>query len=182
MKSLVESIFGDNVKSSIKINGVEISESDWNKCCEYYQKRRKKYFGKKSTVVLGDLEYKYKIVYNKDDGLIAINAEESDNTDWGQDIYILSPETIYMNHKVGEIVDGKKYVFSLDDVDDANDFDICFNWYPHGGGTWYSLYGCHNLSGKTKASNANCIINGYIPQTISDKAKSIIEYYIKTLY
>ena len=177
MKSLVESIFGDNIKSAIKINGVEIYEPDWKKCEEYYQKRRKKYFGDRDKVYLGDLNSEYNIVYNEKDCIVAINSDP--DSEWGQDIYILCPETIYMNHEAGEIGDGRLYVFSLDDVDDANDFDICFNWCPKAAGKWYWLCGCHSSGGRKKVKDAMGIIQGYMPETISDKANNVIKKYMK---
>lgn len=181
MKHLVnyinESIFGDNVKSAIKINGVTIYEPYWRLCEQYYQRRRKKYFGDKSIVSLGDLENEYTVVYNEDDCLIAVNNEQ--DSEWGQDIYILCPETIYMNHEAGEIGDGRQYVFSLYDTDDANDFDIAFNWCPNSAGKWSWLCGCHSSGDRKKVKDAMGVIQGYVPETISKKAKDIINKYIK---
>jgi len=184
MKHLVnyinESIFGDNVKSAIKINGVEIYEPDWKLCEEYFKKRRDKYFqrfGNRDKVNLGDLEYKYDIVYNESDCIIAVNNDP--DSEFGQDIYILSPETIYMNHEAGEIGDGRQYVFSLKDIDDANDFDICFNWCPKSARKWSWLCGCHSEARRKEVNDALGVIRGYVPETISKKAKDIINKYIK---
>lgn len=171
-----ESVFDNNIKSAIKINGVTIYEPDWKKCEEYYQKRRKKYFGDKSIINLGDLEYEYKIVYSGDDCLIAVDNEK--DSEWGRDIYILSPETVYMNHETGEIGDGKQYVFSLNDIDDANDFDIGFNWYPDSS-NWAWLCGCHSSGGRKAVADNLGITQGYMPETISTKAKNVIKKYMK---
>lgn len=180
MKSLVESIFGDNVKSAIKINGVAIYEPDWKLCEEYYQKRRDKYFqrfGDRDKVYLGDLENEYDIVYNEKDCIVAVNSDP--DSEWGQDIYILSPETIYMNHETGEIGDGRQYVFSLNDIDEANDFDICFNWVPKSAGKWIWLCGCHSSGDRKRVKDAMGVIQGYMPMTISKKATDIIKKYMK---
>ena len=177
MKTLAESIFGDNVKSDIKINGVTIYEPDWKKCEEYYQKRRKKHFWNKSTVALGDLDNEYTVVYSGDDCLVAVNNDP--DSEWGQDIYILSPETIYMNHETGEIGDGHQYVFSLTNIDDANDFDICFNWCPNSAGKWSWLCGCHSSASRKEVEDAMGVARGYMPQTISKKATDIIKKWMK---
>ena len=175
-KYINESVFDNNIKSAIMINGVTIYEPDWKKCEEYYQKRRKKYFGNKSIINLGDLEYEYEIVYNEDDCLIAINIEK-DNA-WDKDIYVLSPETIYMNHEAGEIGDGRQYVFSLDNIDDANDFDICFNCFVDHKSKWAWLSGCYSNSGRKAVEDELGVTRGYIPETISKKAKDVIKKYM----
>ena len=184
MKNIVEyineGIFGDNVKSAIKINGVTIYEPEWKLCEEYYQKRRDKYFqrfGDRNKVYLGDLENEYDIVYNEKDCIVAVNSDP--DSEWGQDIYILSPETIYMNHETGEIGDGRQYVFSLNDIDDANDFDICFNWCPKIAGKWIWLCGCHGSGDRKRVKDAMGVIQGYMPETISKKATDIIKKYMK---
>ena len=185
MKSLSEfineGVFNDNIKSDIKIHGVTINGSDWKKCEEYYQKRRDKYFqrfGNRDKVYLGDLNTEYNIVYNEKDCIVALNSDP--DSEWGQDIYILCPETIYMNHKAGEIGDGRLYVFSLDDVDDANDFDICFNWCPNASGKWYWLCGCHSSGGRKEVQDSFGVTQGYMPETISSKAQYVIKKCMKS--
>jgi len=180
MKSLVESIFGDNIKSAIKINGVEIYEPYWKLCEQYYQRRREKYFqrfGDRDKVNLGDLDTEYNIVYNESDCIVAVNNDP--DSEWGQDIYILCPESIYMNHETGEIGEGRQYVFSLYDTDDANDFDICFNWVPKSVGKWSWLCGCHSSGDRKKVKDAMGVIQGYMPETISAKAKNVIKKWMK---
>lgn len=168
-----EGIFGDNVKSAIKINGVEIYEPEWKLCEEYYQKRRKKYFHT-DKVLLGDMEDEYEVVYNGDDCIIAVSTEEFDQESGC--VYILSPETIYMCHEAAEICDGRHYVFSLTNVNEANDFDICFGWDPQIG--WLSI--CPGRNSEQKLKEVGFVnTRGYIPETISSKAQNIIKKYMK---
>lgn len=158
MKSLYESLFDkDLIKKSVSIHGVDIYMPDWESATKYYQKRREKYFGNKKQVVLGDLEAEFEVIYNEDDCVIAVNYEN--------DVYILSPETIYMNHTIAEQVNGRNYVWSLNNINEANDFDICFGWNGdiH---RWATI-------GDSRDHY------GYIPETISSKAKSIIKKYIR---
>ena len=174
MKSLVESIFGDNVKSAIKINGVEIYEPDWKLCEEYFKKRRKKYFGTKATVELGDLYADYNIVYNEDDCVVAIGTDPDDF-----DVYVLCPETIYMCHEASEL-HGRTYAFSLTNIDEANDFDISFNWYQDSRRGWSWIGGSYSGRWVEKMEEAGFeSLVGYIPGTISKKAQDIIKKYTK---
>lgn len=179
MKHLVnyinESVFGDNVKSAIKINGVDIYEPEWKLCEEYYQKRRKKYFGNKSTIILGDLETEHTVLYNGDDCVVCKNIEEQDYNE----IYILCPETVYMNHQTSEICDGSQYAFSIINMDDANDYDISFVYYSDTD-NWGWLAGCHSNSRRKIAMDELGINKGYLPETISKKAKDIIKKYMKS--
>lgn len=178
MKHLVnyinESIFGDNVKSAIKINGVTIYEPDWKLCEEYYQKRRRKYFGNKSIVSLGDMMYKYTVAYNEDDCIVAVGTDPDDF-----DVYVLCPETIYMCHEAAEI-HGRPYTFSLTDINEANDFDISFNWYQDSIRGWSWIGGSYSGRWVEKMEEAGFeSLVGYIPGTISKKAQDIIKKYTK---
>ena len=174
MKHLIndinEGIFGDNIKSAIKINGIEIYEPEWKQCEEYFKKRRKEYFGNMQKVSLGDLYTEYNIVYNEDDCVVAVT--ESD-----EDVYILSPETIYMCYEASCVM-GSNYSFSLNNIDDANDFDISFNWYSPIGWTWISGAYSNNRRHKMKEAGFKSLV-GYIPSTISKKAQDIIKKYTK---
>ncbi len=190
MKHLVnyinESIFGNNIKSAIKINGIEIYEPDWKLCEEYYKKRRKKYFGTKAsglnatgiqtkvTVELGDMQEEYNILYNEDDCIVAFSVEASPS---GKNIYVFCPETIYMCHEASCVM-GSDYSFSLNDIDGANDFDISFNWYPLRGWTWIGGLYSGNWERKMKEAGFESLV-GYIPGTISKKAQDIIKKYTK---
>ena len=178
MKHLVnyinESIFGNNIKSAIKINGVEIYEPDWKLCEEYFKKRRKKYFGTKTTVELGDLYADYNIVYNEDDCVVAIGTDPDDF-----DVYVLCPETIYMCHEASEL-HGRTYAFSLTNIDEANDFDISFNWYQDSRRGWSWIGGSYSGRWVEKMEEAGFeSLVGYIPGTISKKAQDIIKKYTK---
>jgi len=186
MKHLVnyinEGIFGDNINSAIKINGIEIYEPDWKLCEDYFKKRRKKYFGTKASglnvagiqtkvvVELGDMSDEYNILYNEDDCIVASAVD-------GGDIYVLCPETIYMCHEALCVM-GSSYEFSLNDIDDANDFDISFNWYPRGGWAWIGGLHSGNWEHKMKKAGFESLV-GYIPDTISKKARDIIKKYTK---
>lgn len=182
MKTIVEyineSIFDDNVNSAIKINGIKIYDPDWKLCEEYFKKRRKKYFGNKSTVSLGDMMYEYTVLYNEDDCVVAIKNDPDDF-----DVYVLCPETIYMCHEASEL-HGRPYSFSLTNIDEANDFDISFNWYHD----WYNdarrnwswIGGSYSSRWAEKMKEAGFeSLVGYIPGTISKKAQDIIKKYAK---
>ena len=178
MKHLInyinEGIFGDNIKSAIKINGVEIYEPDWVLCEEYFKKRRKKYFGNMQKVSLGDMMDEYNIVYNEDDCVVAVGTDPDDF-----DVYILCPETIYMCHEASEI-HGRAYAFSLTDIDEANDFDISFNWYQDARRGWSWIGGSYSgrWVAEMKEAGFKSLV-GYIPGTISKKAQDIIKKYTK---
>ena len=173
LKQLDEGIFGDNVKSDIKINGVTIYEPDWKLCEEYYKKRRKKYFWNKTSVSLGDMLADHEVIYSGDDCVICLNKEETDYNE----VYVLCPETIYMNHEAVEITYGRNNAFSLTNVDDANDYNIGFVYY---GDTkrWGWLEGCHSAATRKTALEELGINRAYLPETISNKAKSIIKKYM----
>ena len=175
MKTLVESIFGDNINSTIKINGVEIYEPDWKLCEQLFEKRRKKYFGNKSTVTLGDMMTEHTVLYNEKDCVICKNTEETDY----DEIYVLCPETIYMNHEAVEITYGRNNAFSLTNVDDANDYNIGFVYYGDND-TWGWLEGCHSAATRKTALEELGINRAYIPETISKKTKDIIKKYVKS--
>ena len=175
MKNIVEyineSIFGDNIKSAVKINGITIYEPDWKHCEEFFQKRRKKYFDNKSTVTLGDMGEEYNIVYNQDDCVVAIGNRNSIN-----DVYVLCPETIYMNHEIQQILNDP-YPINLYNINSANDFDINFSWFN---GRWSTIYYSYLKNREKILKDAGFDnINGYIPSTISKKAQDIIKKYTK---
>ena len=169
-----EGIFGDNINSVIKLNGIEIDDIKWKKCEEYYQKRRKKYFGNMRKVSLGDMYAEYNIVYNEDDCVIAIGTDPEDF-----DVYVLCPETIYMCHEATEL-HGQPYSFSLTSIDEANDFDISFNWYQDARRGWGWIGGSYSgiWIEKMKKAGFESLV-GYIPSTISKKAQDIIKKYTK---
>lgn len=178
MKHLVnyinESIFDDNIKSSISINGITIYEPEWELCKKYYQKRRQKYFGNMKTVPLGDFMYKYNVVYNEDDCIVAVGTDPTDF-----DVYVLCPETIYMCHEASKI-HGRPWTFSLTNIDEANDFDISFNWYQDSRRGWTWIGGTYSGIWVKKMEEAGFeSLVGYIPGTISDKAQEVIKKYTK---
>ena len=167
-----EGIFDDNVKSNVKINGVEIYAPDWKLCEEYFEKRRKKYFGNKSSVFLGDMQDEYTVLYNEKDCIVCLGNEE-------EDVYVLCPETIYMCHEVDECVNGRDFTFSLTNIDEANDFDICFSWLKYLK-NWTWIQGSYSSAREEKVKDKGFdSLIGYIPETISSKAKSIIKKFIK---
>lgn len=171
--SLTEGIFGDNVKSNIVVHGVEIYEPDWKKCEIFFEKRRMIYFDGKKYVQLGDMMTEHKVLYCEKDCVICKNTEETDY----DEVYVLSPETIYMNHEAVEITYGRNNAFSLTNVDDANDYNIGFVYY---GDTkrWGWLEGCHSAATRKTALEELGINRAYLPETISSKAKSIIQKYM----
>ena len=186
MKHLVnyinEGIFGDNINSVIKLNGIEIDDTKWKLCEEYFKKRRKKYFENKSTVSLGDMSTvslgdmyaEYNIVYNEDDCVVAAGTDPDDF-----DVYVLCPETIYMCHEAAEL-HGRAYAFPLTNIDEANDFDISFNWYQDSRRGWMWIGGSYSGRWVERMEEAGFeSLVGYVPSTISKKAKDIIKKYTK---
>lgn len=176
MKHLVnyvnESIFGNNIKSTIKLNGIEIDNAKWKLCLEYFKKRRKNYFGNMQKVSLGDMMYEYTVVYNEDDCVVAVGNDPDDF-----DVYVLCPETIYMGHEASEL-HGRAYSFSLTNIDEANDFDISFNWYQDSRRGWMWIGGSYSGRWVEKMEEAGFeSLVGYIPSTISKKAQDIIKKY-----
>ena len=170
--SINESLFDDNINSDITINGVKIYDPDWKKCEEFFEKRRNKYFKGKDKIDLGDMKEPYVIVYNEKDCVVAIGEDD------GGEIYILSPETIYMNHVVAEAIYGRRYAFSLDKPFEANDFEIEFQYRLGAPGHWAWLSGCYSSYYREIAMDRAGINQDYMPVTISDKAKSIIKKYM----
>ena len=173
MKSLVESIFGDNVKSAIKINGVTIYEPDWKKSETFFEKRRMIYFDGKKYVRLGDMMTEHEVLYCEKDCVICKNTEETDY----DEIYILCPETIYMNHETDKCCHDK-WCFSLNNVTGTNDYSIAFVYYRDIN-TWSRLEGCHSPRGRREAMEHVGVDKGYLPTTISKKATDIIKKYMK---
>jgi len=170
-----EGIFGNNIKSAIKINGVEIYEPDWKLCEKFFEKRRMMYFDGKKRVQLGDMMIEHDVLYCEKDCVICMNSEELDY----DEIYVLCPETIYMNHEAVEITYGRNNAFSLNTVSDANDYNIGFVYY---GDTerWGWLEGCHSAATRKTALEELGINRAYLPETISKKAKDIIKKYVKS--
>jgi len=169
-----EGIFDDNIKSSVSINGITIDEAKWELCKKYYQKRRQKYFSNMKTAFLGDLMYKYTVAYNEDDCVVAVGTDPDDF-----DVYVLCPETIYMCHEASEL-HGHPYSFSLTNIDEANDFDISFNWYQDARRGWMWIGGTYSGRWVEKMKEAGFeSLVGYIPGTISKKAQEVIKKYTK---
>ena len=169
---ITEGIFGDNIKSAIEINGVKIYEPDWKKCEEFFEKRRQQFVGKK-YVELGDMQTEHEVIYCEKDCVICKNIEETDY----DEIYILCPETIYMNHETDELCNDK-WCFSLITVSDANDYSIAFVYYGDNK-TWSWLEGCDTIKGRRISQEQMGINRGYIPLTISQKAENIIKKYTR---
>ena len=114
----------------------------------------------------------YTIVYNEDDCIVAIQDDDNYN------VYILSPETIYMNHEICETTSTQARNFSIVNIDEAGDYNIAFNWNEYI--KWVPLlgaYGHHKEKIAKEAGFKNT--TGYIPETISKKAKDIINKYIR---
>ena len=166
-----EGIFDDNIHSAIKLNGIEIDDKEWELCKKFYAKRRAKYFGDKKTVTLGDLSLDYNVLYNEKDCIIALCDDKSD-------IYLLSPETIYMCHEASELLGRSRDSFSLTNIDEANDFDIAFNYFFEGlfknKWGWIGTLYSGRWAEKMKEAGFESLV-GYIPSTISPKAQTLLK-------
>lgn len=159
-KSLQESLFDkDLTNKTPAIHGVTVYMPDWKLAEEFFKKRINTYFKKAKVgeiIHLGDMSDEYVVEYIGDDCLIAYCDDMNQ-------LYVLSPETIYMAYT---FTNSSPYSFSLRDVYSANDFECNF-LYDTWEEDWYSL-----VPGKKNTK-------GWIPETISSKAKSIIKKYIK---
>lgn len=175
MKSLRESLFDDDLATKdVVLNGIPIDNTKWKLCLDYFKKRRKKYFGTMSKVTLGDMMWNGDVVYNEDDCIVAVISDPNNYY-----VYVLCPETIYMCHEAAK-VHGKPYLFSLTNIDDANDFDISFYWsaVPRIGWAWIGGAYSGNWGKRMEEAGFESLV-GYIPETISKKATDVIKKYTK---
>lgn len=166
-KSLVESLFDkDLVQKTPDINGIPVNLKIWEKCKKYAADRIKKDWknlevGDES--ILGDLQYHYELKY-KDKECVVFDFDFPGDSE----IYVLCPETVYVNNFFGNI--------DLSNINDANDFDINFtwaNWANPGGAQW------RKISNEYRIEGFPSYINTWLPETISQKAKNIIKDLIK---
>ena len=172
---LSESLFdNDLLQKDLVLNGVSIDNTKWKLCSEYFKKRRKKYFGTMSKVTLGDMMWDFDVLYNGDDCIVAVTSDPNNRY-----VYVLCPETIYMCHEAAEI-HGKPYLFSLTNIDEANDFDISFYWSDILCPGWGWIGGVYSGNWEKRMEEAGFeSLVGYIPKTISKKAADVIKKYVE---
>lgn len=170
MKNLLESIFDDDLASKKPTLpcGLTIDDDIWNRCKKYAEERIKRYFGSLEIGdhdSLGDGWGDYALCYKSKDSLVMIGIDPDDY--YNQTIYILCPETVYFHLNYSD----KSDPVHLEDVRLANDFAIAF--YAEIGSSkiiWGRSY--NNLRNKKDLRD---YIEHYMPATIDQKAKKVIE-------
>ena len=156
-----EGIFGDNVKSAMVYHGETVDPKIWKECKKSFEWFRKDILKDQNTLLVdvGLIEkkpkkLKFNIIYNEDDCVI---MEGFDG------LAFICPETIWFNYVKG----------SLKNIQTSGDTMInnpritfyCMTFAKKQNGDYYGIEYClpHEP--------------GYLPSTISDKAKKIIEKY-----
>ena len=191
MKTLVESIFDQDLatkKPSIK--GVEIDNDIWKKCEKYYKsilKDFKKITSEKDWYFVNPPYTDLKNIYVNDDCIISIY----ENLNYDKWICILSPETIYMN--CISIIKATFNPLDLNHLENYIDrygnkekvqtkplskfgFTCKIN---NSSNIWGILEWINYTTRKREGIGSENIYCGYIPETISSKAKNIIKKYVK---
>ena len=179
MKSLLESIFDkDLVTKEIEIKGVPIDGATWGKCEEFF----KSLSSKNPKVVHED----NKLLYEGKDCIIFVYEDNGIDDRW---LYVVSPETVYMQY-----MSIKHNYPQLINIDHLSDYakklegkgvlgisDLYFAkkiGSPIGGVSfWYHLSGCSSIPSRSQGIGKKSLCRAYLPETISDKAKKIIENY-----
>lgn len=153
MKTLYESLFDKDLASKAMIQGIVVDDVLWSNCVKSFKWFREKVLKQKDF-----LEKSVKqIVYNEDDCVIFIDPTYPGLT-------VVCPETIWYNYVCG----------ALSDVITSGDFvkherqHRRFNIYFYSFGKRRSADRWYNLEYVTD-------VPGYMPTTISDKAKKIIK-------
>lgn len=161
MKTLVESIFDvDELENNntLTLKGFDVDMKLWKECKKSFEWFRKK------IVQGGAVEYEelglrdpiHTVIYNEDDCVMWVPRFKKDV------LTIISPETIWYNY----VNDALGYIQTHgDEVDYAHRrTGICsMTFAKRKGGDFYKL--------------EYVDANGYVPETISEKAKKIIEKY-----
>lgn len=169
MKNLVnyitESLFDKDLVNKIAgVNGIAIDSTIWEQAIQVYNYIKKEYRGTKCFFDDADCE----VLYNEDDCFIAIDEYEN--------VYVLCPETVYVCYKA--FVDVHGYEMDLTNPAYISDCEVSFE-YIADDKKWSQLgYWGPTLQTKLKKAGFEHT-TGYIPETISNKAKSIIKKYTK---
>jgi len=170
MKSLRESLFDDDlVKKNIDIHGVEIDNSIWEKC--------NKFFKTLSWKKIQKDHLDYTLLYEGKDCIVVVYQAGPPSDKW---LYVFSTETIYMQYL------SVKHNFptnfqSLIDINRLSEYPDIMGWaFAEKTGYnqyWCSFIGCTEIPSRKEGIGNNELTRGYIPETISSKAKSIIQNY-----
>ena len=171
MKSLKESLFDSKIQTTESLfdnnldtktptlHGFEVDDKTWKEC-----KKSFKWF-KRNIVKNGTVEYEelglrsttHNVIYDEDDCIMWVPKNGNREA-----LTIISPETIWYNYVNGAL----GYIQTQGDEVDLSKRRTgiyCMTFAKRKDGDFYRL---EYVDG-----------NGYIPETISDKAKKIIEKY-----
>ena len=159
MKSLKESLFSDNIKSDIVVHGEIVDPKLWKECKKSFEWFRKDIIKNQKHIRIGEIECD--IIYNESDCVIMKEGELRRTT-------IISPETIWYNYVKGAL----KNIQTSGDELIIDDRDM---W--RGTSTFYNITFAKrpNKSVYYSIDYTNEKYFGYTPETISDKAKKIME-------
>lgn len=187
-QTAMESLFDNDLTSKKPaINGVSVDDYAWKKCEKYFKSILKKY----KKITSEDKSYDvndYHILYAYNDCIIWFYDANGLSDRW---LYVLAPETIYINYTSikhnAETFPWKVDIDinNLDEFDYGNWGDLKFNFvakinYFRGENPWHTLKGISSIPvPKTEGIGSNLLCRGYLPFTISKKAKDIINKYVK---
>jgi len=154
MKTLCETLFDQDLASALSIQGIVVDDKIWKECVKSFN------WFRKDVLKQNDFIRKYvdKIIYNEDDCVIFIDPQTPGLT-------VICPETIwynFVNDSLSDILTSGDFVKQEERHRRFNLYSCSFGKRPIGK-SWYSL------------EYTNGIPRGYMPITISDRAKKIIE-------
>lgn len=178
VKYINEGIFNDNIKSAIKVHGLNIDEFIWGKCDDYFSVIKKTLKGKK----VYDNSWNntsYDIVYYGNDCIVLTDTDVSYDS-W---MYIICTEAIYMNYLTALNTGGNIDISKLDKYGigfDEGFLNLAFAArISKFNKEWYYLEGCDKYQFIKDILDMGLPVSAYIPETISDKAKKVINSYMK---
>ena len=160
MKTLKESLFDieKNIKSTPSIHGIAVNDKLWKECEKSFE------WFRKNIVSYGTVEYEelglkdpvHDVIYNEKDCVMWLDRDDR------KTLTIICPETIWYNY----VVDALGYIQTWGDEIDMNQRRPGILSMTFAKSKKYkSFYGLEYVDD----------VYGYVPETISDKAKKIIE-------
>jgi len=161
MKTLIESIFDDNLASRKPVryaHDVPVDEKVWEKCEKMFEWFRKDIVGDRNELYYNECGSRgnHTIIYNEKDCIIMIDYQ-------AERITFISPEVIYYNFVKGSL---DEIITSGHIIPDRPRKQIyCMTFCKRFHGEYYALEYQH--------SN----LFGYTPDSISKKAQKIINNY-----
>lgn len=196
MKPLYESLFDvDLATKKPAINGVPVDNQIWTKCEKYFKsvlKKYKKVTSEKDVYVVEFRGIPFKILYAYNDCIIWL-FDDTPSDGW---MYVLSPETIYINYmSIEHNAKNNQNIthiapIDINHLDEYNsggvDSDRTLSFIAkvnkfRGENPWSTLEGiAYSIpSPREEGIGSNLLCRGYLPITISQKAKNIIQKYVK---